>query len=160
MTSVVALAEPAVIYDQEGNTPRLEGSVKVTSRLMQIKITEHLILSMEENGEFAIESLPSSGYKIRIITGPATAINLAANTVSRLPMGNYLTDATSTHLQPFNVASPLLSSNRTEPLDIIHRQGYQMSDYVMVRQNEYLAMDLLQPINSFLASLLRNLAKK
>ncbi|MBI4983916.1 MAG: hypothetical protein HZC24_00805 [Rhodocyclales bacterium] len=155
---VMSVAGPDVLYEHGGPTRFSLGEpVRVTSTLLQIRLAEDLVLSASTGAEFALEPLAGDAYRLRILAAPAQLVDLSANAITHLVPGTYRLKLAPSRVRLTDDGSGALRAEHGfGPLGTAYAQGYLLGDYVMVSQDDYLAVNV-GTVNSFLSSLLRNL---
>lgn len=117
-------APPTELYRREAQAPFAAGeTVQVSSGPLQVSLAPGLVLSAATGAEFLLVPTAGGAPDIHVGIGQVLLVDLARNTVARLPPGSYRA-AAATGIPP-----------QTPPFE---RQDFRFGDYILVRQQEYL----------------------
>lgn len=134
--AITAMAAPAVIFETGGNTPiSLEKTIHVESALIQIKLSESIVLSATRGAEFRLEQPDQEHYRLHMGKGDALIADMYSQQTFQLGAGLWMIPANQ------HAASALLARDEIDVgkhNESAYRQGFHFNDYVMVRQQDYL----------------------
>ena len=117
-------APPSELYRRDAQAPFAAGeTMHVSSGPLQVNLAPDLVLAAATGAEFLLVPTASGAPDIHVGTGQVLLVDLARNTVVRLPPGSYRA-AAATGVPP-----------ETPPFE---RQDFRFGDYILVRQQEYL----------------------
>lgn len=159
---------PRLLFASDGGQfPVVGAPVAVDARLVQVSLAANLVLAAGEGANFLIEEAPGGPAGTHILgvgRGPVLLIDTARQRMERLGRGSYLVGAgrgsEPAALQGLGNRSPGDDSPAHRDLEL--RQGFQLGDAIMTRQQAYLdsiRIDV-RDINRAFSSLLRAIAGK
>lgn len=141
----------ALFSDVGAELLRPGATIKVEKRLLQFQLAPGYVLSVEPRAEFTLPD-PNADNALNVLAGEVVVADLLRNRVRVLTIGRYPVPDTSTAMPSTPAGSAALD-------DLTHRQGFRLSDSIMLRQQDYvesLSIDV-RDLNRALLSILRAL---